>query len=203
MSKGSASTAPSRRLRQWQRLFGGFLVGATVTACVALARFVGDGESAPPLTADALADAQDRWEDADIADYRQRVEVTGAQEGVYDVSATDGRATRAVRKPGGALPPRQWDFWTVEGLFDVLAAELEAAADPAAGFGVSPEASVSLYARFDEATGRPVVYRRSVLGADVDVMWRVDRFEVAATSSPPAADDRPEVEATPAAEASP
>lgn len=185
VSKGPPDGSPAERLRRWKRFAGGFAVGACCAILLALIALSRGSERLAPLDRERLAAAEGRWRRAHVGDYRMRVAVSGAQNGVYEVTVINGQPTSAARIPGGAMPRRTWDYWTVAGLFDMLDTELAAAEDPERGFGVAADSQVALYAEFDDATGRPVAYRRRVLGSDIDVSWRVVGFIVPVDGAAP------------------
>ncbi|HEV3025817.1 MAG TPA: DUF6174 domain-containing protein [Pirellulales bacterium] len=129
----------------------------------------------PPLTADGLAAAEERWKEHESADYNMDVEIGGRQPGHFHVEVRSGRATKVTRN--GVEPQRRtWDTWTVPGMFDTLEQELDLAARPEGAFG-QPGARAVMRALFDPELGLPRRYERFVLGTAYEVRWQVTRFE--------------------------
>jgi hypothetical protein len=168
-----------RRLLRRSHVVAGAALGVVLgTIVVALLLSRREAIDAPPLTDDALLAARQRWESHRPTSYRMRVRLQrGAEPDERIVVEVDGsRATSLVRN--GQVPPqrRTWDYWTVEGLFDMLALDLEHRADPQQAFGVADPEQVRLYAEFDAHYGVPRRYVRIVQAARGDLRWVVEEF---------------------------
>ncbi|HEX5442827.1 MAG TPA: DUF6174 domain-containing protein [Pirellulales bacterium] len=134
-------------------------------------------EALPPLTAEALQAAHERWQQRGPEDYQMDVVVTGSQTSTYHVTVRGG-APSAVTQ-GDELPVKRratWQYWTVAGLLDVLDHDLRFIDDPARGFGASPGSAVILRARFDADLGFPVEYERVILSPSSQMRWTVKGF---------------------------
>jgi hypothetical protein len=172
-----ASSRP-RRLRRSHVVAGAALgvVLGTVAAALLLSRR--EALDLPPLTPEALHAARQRWQTHRPPAYRMRVLLQrGAEPDEQVVVEASGARATALRR-NGQIPSqrRTWDYWTVEGLFDMLALDLEHRADPQQAFGVSDPQRVRLYARFDAHYGFPRQYVRIVQAARGDLRWVIEEF---------------------------
>jgi hypothetical protein len=126
-------------------------------------------EPTVPLTAKTLAEARQRWEQSGIRTYRTAYRMHGSR---YDVDVTDGLVT-SIAVNGATLSIREPGAYSINGLFDTLAMELENIHDPSMPFGV-PGASVLARVRFDPVRGHLVRYVRSgggvTRGATIEVL---------------------------------
>lgn len=111
-----------------------------------------------------LRAARLRWREAGIDDYdlRLAVAVSGTEPSEYLVKVRDGRVSELSRNGQPAASHSARDF-TVEGLFDTLARELEMKQSAGEGFG-GAAAGVLLRVRFDERLGFVRHYVRVVGG---------------------------------------
>lgn len=172
------STQPWRRGRVRSRsLMLGLLAGLALwlLVCAGAAWFLGRNRL-PLLTHEALAQARQLWQTNGPADYDLEVHIRGRQPGVVQLSVRGGRVTHMTRD--GVVPRqrRTWSAWTVESQFEMIALELEAAANPATGFGAPSNARVVQRALFDPQYGYPRHYQRHVLYTPLEVEWEVVRF---------------------------
>lgn len=150
-------------------LFGGALVGLVLS--IYLFR-----KNPPPLfTPQEFAAAQARWEAAAIRDYDLELEVEGGQHGKYRVTVRGGAPT-AVLRNDQPVPERTWHYWTVPGLFKIMAEDQAGLDDPQRVFQAPPGAKVVLQAEFDSQLGYPARYRRAVLETGNETSWQVTRF---------------------------
>ena len=121
-------------------------------------------ESLEDLTPDRLETARADWSRASPADYDLEVLVRADRlaEGHFEIQVRGGELTSARHNgiPATGAP----DAYTVPGLFDVLARELELARDPTAGFGAPAGYRAYLKVRFHRELGYPQKYRRVVGG---------------------------------------
>ena len=92
--------------------------------------------------------------------------------GRFEVEVRSGQ-TVSLRRNGLVIRPNSGQDYTMEGLFHMLSQELGLAEKPAM-MGAPPGYAVYTTAKFDEATGRLIRYRRIVGGAsnaiDVNVL---------------------------------
>lgn len=147
-------------------LVGGLLVGLLVLR-----------SGAPPeLTPESLAAARAHWEAAGPASYTLELEMKGALEDRRKIEVRNGRVTdmRVGDRPASADSQA---YWSVEGLFEFLAAELRNAADPPPELGVADPSQIVLRASFDPRWGYPESFLRHVLGRQQSTGWEVVRFE--------------------------
>jgi hypothetical protein len=78
---------------------------------------------------------------------------------------------------GSDVDPRVWALWTVAGMHDFLARELENREHPDRAHDVSDPEAVTLLARFDPKTGVPVRFLRHIRGQTAGIEWAVTSFE--------------------------
>lgn len=136
-------------------------------------------DDTPPLTLSALEAAQTRWREHGPRDYDLDIQIAGKRAGRVHIEVRNGEPTAMTRD--GLVPsqPRTWSMWTVEGQFDMIRIEFDAAANPAKGFGTASGAQIIQRARFDQELGYPLRYERFVMGTDhdLDIDWRVVHFQ--------------------------
>jgi hypothetical protein len=170
---------PRRRLRASDVVLGA-AVGALVTLVViVVVAAIARRQSAPPLTAEALTAAQERWQTQGPADYRMELTVTGRQASRYEVEVADGKPTRVLRD-GRPTTPRTWHYWTVPGLFEVIEHDIECSEDPTRGFGARRGSEAVLRAVFEPQLGYPRRFERLILGEpNLDMTWEITSFEAA------------------------
>lgn len=182
MNEASSEHGRSSRLQQWSRLFAWFLGGITLGLIgVGVAwRIKSEKDRMPPLASDDWQQARDRWTSADVKNYDVEVVVTGRQAATYAVQVRDGQVFNATRD-GQALPQkRTWSTWTVDGMFETIARDLDSVERHAQGRAVPGTPNLQLRALFDPQLGYPQRYLRTEmvrLGTNPEVSWRVTRFE--------------------------
>ena len=116
-------------------------------------------EPTEPLTVEALHLAREKWEQASVRDYDLRYRMHGLE---YDVSVRGG-IVESILTDGNPAHPADARLYGVDGLFDLLALELENATDPQGPFAARPGAVV-MRVRFHEKLGYPERYLRSSAG---------------------------------------
>ncbi len=128
---------------------GAFL--ATLIAIILIVR-----EPMTRLTPELLASARRMWRESGIRSYDLRYRMHGS---VYDLSVRDGIVIdlRVNGQPSTTAQPRAY---TVHGLFDTLALELDNLDDPAGPFA-GRRGTVLMRVRFHERLGYPERYLRS------------------------------------------
>lgn len=130
----------------------------------------------PLLTPQDLERARKLWQANGPADYDLELHIRGRQPGVVRLSVRNGRVTHMTRDGVTPRQRRTWSAWTVESQLEMIALELEAAANPAAGFGAPPGARVVQRAAFDPHYGYPRQYQRHVLYTPLEIEWEVVLF---------------------------
>ncbi len=111
------------------------------------------------LTAEGLAAARTRWRNAVVGAYELQYRMHGSQ---YHLRVRQGRVEELT--VNGALPTSaDWNAYSVEGLFDTLAAELDNLADPAGPFAGRTQ-TVFMRVRFHRELGYVERYLRSAAG---------------------------------------
>lgn len=129
-------------------------------------------DRATELTAEQLAEARRVWESQAPSAYTLELEIRGALSEVRTVTVANGRVVSMI-SGGIEAPESSWEYWSVEGLFDVLATEVSNAADPRRSVGAE---RVVLLARFDPTWGYPSYFYRHIMGSLNDIEWQVVRF---------------------------
>ncbi len=124
-----------------------------------------------PLTRAALDAARATWKRVAIAHYEFEIEVSGTQQGHHSVTVRGGKVI-AMTTDGAATLPHVHKFWTVEGMFDFLEAEL----DRAGRRLPETSAEVILQAHFDGTRGYPLRFVRHVTGETGSIEWEMRRF---------------------------
>jgi hypothetical protein len=170
----SASQGPPRRLRRIAITLGfiglGILGGLVVFALTTFRR------PPPPLTAAAFEAAAARWESHRPANYEMELNVSGRQSGTMHVIVINHEPTSVVR--GDVVVPRHtWDYWTVEGLFEIIRTDLEGLDQPERAFGAKDVSQLVVQAEFDANLGYPRRYRRAVLTTGDAIEWEITQFE--------------------------
>ena len=167
-----------RRSLRASDVVAGAAVGGLLTliALVGFA-FVSRRHATATLTLDTLHAAEERWKSNGPSDYHMDVTVTGRQPSRYHVEVQDGKPI-IVQRNDRDLDRRNWPYWTVPGLFDIIEHDIECAEDPTRGFGARPGSTAVLRADFDARLGYPRVFERLILGEpQLDMTWEVTRFE--------------------------
>jgi hypothetical protein len=166
-----------RNPRAIRALIAGGLLGAIVTAGFMLViGMLLMRETVPLLTKDAYDGAVARWHAKGPANYNCDIELFGNRPGQVHVEVRGKQVVRMTRDGVEPSQRRTWEYWTVDGQLDTIEQELEMLNEPQP-FGAPSGTHVFLYAQFDPELGYPIVYRRTVLGASLDMAWKVSKFE--------------------------
>lgn len=182
MANANPSTAGSTRpaIRVSRVVLAGVAgVGLALVAGLTWLVLSGPDTSAQPLTLERLTQAKERWRQQDPQDYELQVSVRGQMSGDYYVKVRGGRVVRFERN-GYRL--RNQATWTVPQQFEYLERELVSADRPETAYGVSSETPIELRAEFNPQYGFADRFWRHVRGSEMDVQWKVTRFEVPGSS---------------------
>src|SRR5262245_6124811 len=119
------SSPPAHRSSKLRNYALGMVIGAA-TAIVGLIVIVvaSRGKELPPITAEILDAASNRWAEKGPADYDLDMELTGVNPGVAHIEVRGGNVT-AMTHNGHPTRPHTWDDWSVPGLFSVIRRDLE------------------------------------------------------------------------------
>lgn len=167
---------PNKRARR-STVIVGIAVGALLTLISALIIAVGlYRDPLPLLTAESLAAAETRWQEAGPKSYQLHVEISGRQPGVVELTVRDGEVTEMTRDGRAPDQRRTWAAWTVPSQFDMLHLELNHEQNSEQGYGAPAGSQAIVKAEFDPRFGYPRRVRRQVIGANLDMEWRVTRF---------------------------
>ncbi len=144
------------------------MIAAVICVVAAAVVALATRRTLPALTADRLTQADARWRAARVRDYNIEIEVRGAQPAVYAVEVREGEPISATRNARPLTQRRTWETWTVPGMFDTLASDVDSLA-----------AGRNLVVRslFTDV-GLPERYERIEMGTGHQVSWEVKRFEV-------------------------
>jgi hypothetical protein len=159
--------ASSATGRLWM-LRGAFL-GSCLGLVIAAMIVVAIRRSLPALSGERLQAAQRQWEEAAPRHYKIEITVSGAQPAVYFVEVESGEPTSATRNDIPLKQRRTWETWTVPGMFDTLASDVETLAD---GPG-----TLVVRCAFDPQYGFPAQYERIEMGTGQQVSWVVTHFD--------------------------
>jgi hypothetical protein len=151
------------------------LLAAVVGVAVSLQLFVAN--RIPDLTAEALDDAESRWQDRGPASYDVDFEIRGAQPGDVHVEVRDGEVVAMSRNGVTPKQPRTWAYWSVPGRFEEIVREIELAEDPEHEMNANAGTRILLRCDFDPALGYPRTFHRMIFGGGPEVYWHVTRFE--------------------------
>jgi len=169
--------APEPRRFRPAALIVGTLLGAMAVAAGLFTYAFLNRNTTPLLTRADYEAAADRWNASGPADYNLDLVLSGNRPGKIHVEVRNGQATKMERD--GVVPSqeRTWYYWTVPGMMDTIAEELEMAESPAKSFNASGASEVIQRAEFDPKLGYPRKYDRVVLGADFEIHWEVTSFQ--------------------------
>jgi hypothetical protein len=131
------------------------------------------GDPTPPLTADALRDAEGRWGAAKIRDYDIEIEVQSRQRETYVVEVRNGKPQQASRNGQPLKQIRTFDTWSVPGMFDTIHSDFDRTDREG-----QPTPELVLRAEFDPKTGVPLKYKRMEWGQDIEISWQVTKFKL-------------------------
>ncbi len=155
------------------------IFAALLLAIIAGAVYIA-GQRAPRLTRAELDAAIARWEKNGPADYDLDLELSGNRPGRVHVEVRRGEVAHMTRDGVEPKQKRTWDVWSVPGQLETIEQELDMAEKPAPSYGAPGASEVVMWARFDPRYGVPMQFDRVVLGADLEVHWKVTRFDVMA-----------------------
>jgi hypothetical protein len=169
-------SSPRRRVRTAPLLIGiglGLALGVVaLVAYVVLAR-----ETTPRLTEEAYRAAAQKWDERGPANYNLDLELSGNRPGKVHDEVRDRQPVRMTRDGVQPRQERTWYYWTVPGMLDTISAELEMAQNPSTSFDAPQATQVAIWAEFDPELGYPRRYDRVVLGTNLEIHWKVTRFE--------------------------
>jgi hypothetical protein len=177
--EGTSDDQP-RRFRP-AALIMGTLLGAMAVAAGLLTYAFLNRNTTPLLTRAEYEAAADRWNANAPASYNLDLVLSGNRPGKIHVEVRDGQATKMERDGVVPIQERTWYYWTVPGMMDTIAEELEMAESPAESFNASGASEVIQRAEFDPKYGYPRKYDRVVLGADYETHWEITKFEPLST----------------------
>ena len=142
------------------------LFSAFVITCVVM--IFAMREPTVPLTAEALAGARKMWRTSEIKDYDLRYTMNG---NACDVTVRGGIVT-ALRVNGAEARSSQWRFFSVNGLFETLAMDLESVTDSGGAFAGHAD-RILMRVRFNPVFGHVERYIRSsgslARGAEIEL----------------------------------
>jgi len=131
----------------------------------------------PTLTPDILSAAQAKWNSHKPESYHLTIQMTGdrVETGRFEVDVQKGEVVE-LRRNGLVIRPNAGQDYTMDGLFRMIAQELGLAEKPAT-LGAPEGYSVYVMAKFDDATGRLIKYRRIVGGVSNSIEISVESYQ--------------------------
>jgi hypothetical protein len=180
---------PSSRVQRLSRLAAGVFLGCAFGLLFGFFLYprLAGRDQIDALTQDKWSEAFERWKRADVRDYNVRVSVTGRQAATYAVEVRGGTVLNAMRD-GVPLPQqRTWSTWTVEGMFETIARDLDSVDKHATGRADAGTPQLQLHATFHPQLGYPQSYLRTEFvrfAPNHEVSWTVVEF-----TQPTSADD--------------
>ena len=131
----------------------------------------------PALTEDVLIGAEQKWNVHKPEAYRLVIEMSGdrVEMGRFEIEVHAGRVS-SLRRNGLLISASGGQDYSMEGLFHMLAQELDLAQKPAT-VGAPPGYSLYTSAKFDDTTGRLIRYRRIVGGASNSIELNVVEYD--------------------------
>lgn len=178
--KPKSATAPASRTKV--TVLGGVLGLITALALTVLGvsaytlwRSLPSGPRLAEIDRASFDAARAKWKASGPASYDIQIAVEGLQRAVYRVQVRDGKAVSATRNDAPLTDPRTIGTWSVPGMFDTIASDVEHSEEP---IEISAREShyVSPRALFDEQYGYPARYRRIEWGSNVEASWTVTEF---------------------------
>ncbi len=130
----------------------------------------------PDLTGADLEAARQLWSERGPTSYAVELQMGGALTDRRRVEVLDGEVVDMTIN-GDPASESAWKYWSVEGMFDAIEAELANAADPPPSLGIADPSQLVLRARFDPELGYPAEFFRHVLGRQQGTEWQVVAFE--------------------------
>jgi Family of unknown function (DUF6174) len=130
----------------------------------------------PTLTPEILSQAEQKWKAHRPGAYRIVVEMSGdrVETGRFEVEVRSGQVV-SLRRNGLIIRPNPGQDYTMEGLFHMLEQELGLAEQPAT-VGAPPGYAVYTTAKFEDATGRLIRYRRIVGGTSNSIEVNIAEY---------------------------
>jgi hypothetical protein len=131
----------------------------------------------PPLTSEALLQAEQKWAMHTPDSYRLVIDMSGdrVETGKFEVQVRSNKVA-GIRRNGVTISPNLGQDYSMEGLFHMLEQELSLAEKPTM-LGAPEGYGVYTNARFDDTTGRLVQYRRTVGGTSNSIEISVLEFK--------------------------
>jgi hypothetical protein len=146
------------------------IIGAAVGLAIAmLITIIARRGTLPPLSRQALHDAEAAWKAAGVRNYSIEIEVRGAQPAIYAVEVKDGEPISGSRNGIPFTRRRSWETWSVPGMFETVASDVASLEEHSA--------SLVVRCQFDPQFGYPAKYERIQMGTGLQVSWEVTKFE--------------------------
>ena len=182
----AANDVEGPRLRRRRLRVSDVAVGAAVGGLLMVVVLIAVSRhyATPPLTPETLEAARQRWQENGTSDYRLDIRVTGRQPSRYHVEVERGKPVHVLQNDR-EIARRNFSYWTVPGLFDVIEHDVDCSADPTDGFGARPGSTAVLRAEFDPRYGYPRKFERLILGEpQLDMTWEVTTFDDKTAAKP-------------------
>ena len=154
------------------RIVSGLIIGLVVGLAVITTLSVWIAkDDRPALTLQALDSAASRWAAAGPASYDLQVQLQGRRSDLIQLSVRDGRPVSLSVNNNPVRRGQSRDAWTVEGQFDIIQTDWQAAGDAA------DRGQFVMRAEFDPHLGYPLYYQHIELGGNVEIGWKLLEFK--------------------------
>lgn len=140
-----------------------------------------------PLTRAEFDEARRRWNALGLANYDIETRVRARDAALYRVVVRHGEVQHAERNGHPLARHHTLSPWTVPGMFDTIAIDLQNTERVAAGKASPETPRLSLRGEFHPEFGYPVRYYRAervARGTSPEVLWEVLRFEALREDAP-------------------
>jgi uncharacterized protein DUF6174 len=169
---------PRRRSRlRLRSVLLGVVMGSAIglAGMISLVVFLNRGQL-PIMQPAELKAAEQRWRDRGPASYTMDLEGSFDIKGHMHVEVRNGEVT-AMSLDGRPSPPRIWNLWSANGLFDFIETDLKRNTDAVHHEGGPLPEPVLQQAVFDPELGLPRAYQRTELASGQSGGWTIVKFE--------------------------
>ncbi|HTN77524.1 MAG TPA: DUF6174 domain-containing protein [Pirellulaceae bacterium] len=164
------NVSPAGNAKRSLRWIKGAFFGALLAlmAAGALSIVIMRLSSLPALTRERFDAARQQWEERAVSDYTIEVRVNGPQAATYLVEVKNHEAISALRNGAPLRQPRTWGTWSVPGIFDTVASDLESLE--------TRRLDLVVRCLFDAELGYPTRYQRLDRNLSTETTWEVVKF---------------------------
>ncbi len=164
------------------RRFTAAVLGAVFAlACVVGYKVYTGGPRLPALTAARFTAAREKWQQLAPPSYDIEIVVSGRQPATYRVETRDNAVVKALRNGQPLTNRRTFETWSVPGMFNTIAKDVENLERVASGRADATTPRLLLRAIFNRHYAYPERYLRIEMverGENPQVSWQVTEFSV-------------------------